>query len=176
MGSSSLPSFIQISTLCEKLTTPQKKVQFGITKRDTKFSCSLSSPPSYNILQKSVPLAASIAILLWSTPAHAGFLSGISGLESVPGPQLPQIDFLKRFNEENQKKYAENDARFKETPLVKKLLEQSKLNKEKNSKEIENKYCLRGAEWGVGDCSAEGMSPDEREKFIAMLKEKVGEK
>ncbi|WJX62707.1 hypothetical protein P8452_47672 [Trifolium repens] len=176
MGSSSLPSFIQISTLSEKLTTPQKKVQFGITKRDTKFSCSLSSPPSYNILQKSVPLAASIAILLWSTPAHAGFLSGISGLESVPGPQLPQIDFLKRFNEENQKKYAENDARFKETPLVKKLLEQSKLNKEKNSKEIENKYCLRGAEWGVGDCSAEGMSPDEREKFIAMLKEKVGEK
>ncbi|PNY03267.1 hypothetical protein L195_g026592 [Trifolium pratense] len=103
-------------------------------------------------------------------------MSGISGLESVPGPQLPQIDFLKRFNEENQKKYAENDARFKETPLVKKLLEQSKLNKEKNSKEIENKYCLRGAEWGVGDCSAEGMSPDEREKFIAMLKERVGEK
>jgi hypothetical protein len=46
----------------------------------------------------------------------------------------------------------------------------------RNSKEIENKYCLRGAEWGVGDCSAEGMSPDEREKFIAMLKEKVGEK
>jgi hypothetical protein len=35
------------------------------------------------------------------------------------------------FTEENQKKYAENDARFKETPLVKKLLEQSKLNKEK---------------------------------------------
>jgi hypothetical protein len=46
----------------------------------------------------------------------------------------------------------------------------------RNSKEIENKYCLRGAEWGVGDCSAEGMSPDEREKFIAMLREKVGEK
>ncbi|CAJ2648080.1 unnamed protein product [Trifolium pratense] len=166
MGSSSLPSSI---------STSQNKFQFGITKRDTKFSCSLSSTPSYNILQKSVPLAASIAILLWSTPAHAGFMSGISGLESVPGPQLPQIDFLKRFNE-NQKKYAENDARFKETPLVKKLLEQSKLNKEKNSKEIENKYCLRGAEWGVGDCSAEGMSPDEREKFIAMLKERVGEK
>jgi len=30
--------------------------------------------------------------------AHAGFMSGISGLESVPGPELPQIDFLKRFN------------------------------------------------------------------------------
>lgn len=46
----------------------------------------------------------------------------------------------------------------------------------RNSKEIENKYCLRGAEWGVGDCSAEGMTPEARDKFIAMLKEKVGEK
>lgn len=45
----------------------------------------------------------------------------------------------------------------------------------RNRKEIENKYCLRGAEWGVGDCSTEGMSPEEREKFIAMLKQKAGE-
>ena len=30
--------------------------------------------------------------------ANAGFLSGFSGIESVPGPQLPQIDFLNRFN------------------------------------------------------------------------------
>lgn len=101
--------------------------------------------------------------------AKAGFLSGFSGLESVPGPELPQIDFLNRLNgmvlisfffppcdddfmicdrkrkcreiyvccywlcfaEENQKKYAENDARFRESPLLKKLLERSKLNKEK---------------------------------------------
>ncbi|TKY69614.1 hypothetical protein E2542_SST05892 [Spatholobus suberectus] len=179
MGSSSLPSFIQMSSthssFSEKLSTPQKKFQIGIPTRDTHFSWSFSSPPSCKALHKSVPLAASIAILLWSTPAHAGLMSGISGIESVPGPQLPQIDFLKRLNEENQKKYAENDARFKSSPLLKKLLEQSKLNKEKNRKEIENKYCIRGAEWGVGDCSAEGMSPAEREKFIAMLKQKAGQ-
>lgn len=30
--------------------------------------------------------------------AKAGFLSGFSGIESVPGPQLPQIDFLNRLN------------------------------------------------------------------------------
>lgn len=29
---------------------------------------------------------------------NAGFLSGFSGLESVPGPQLPEIDFLKKWN------------------------------------------------------------------------------
>ena len=35
------------------------------------------------------------------------------------------------FSEENQKKYAEADAKFKESPLLKKLLEQTRLNKEK---------------------------------------------
>ena len=33
--------------------------------------------------------------------------------------------------EENQKKYAENDERFKSSPIVKELLERSKQNKEK---------------------------------------------
>ncbi|KAI4386400.1 hypothetical protein MLD38_004333 [Melastoma candidum] len=132
------------------------------------------SPPV--ILRATVPLSASLAILLWSTPADAGFLSGLSGIESVPGPQLPQIDFLSRFNEENQKKYAENDARFKESPILKELLEKSKLNKEKNRQETLDKYCVRGAEWGVGDCSTAGMSPEDRDKFIAMLKEKTGTK
>lgn len=126
-------------------------------------------------LQKSVvPFAASIAVLFFSNPAKAGFMSGFPGIESRPGPELPKIEFLSRFNEENQKKYAEDDARIRESPIVKKLLEQSKLNKEKNKQEILDKYCLRGAEWGVGDCSAEGMTPDEKDKFIAMLKQKVG--
>ncbi|XP_015894971.2 uncharacterized protein LOC107428887 [Ziziphus jujuba] len=133
-----------------------------------------STSSSHGVITKSVPLAASIAILLWSNPANAGFLSGFSGIESVPGPQLPQVDFLSRLNEENQKKYAENDARFKSSPIVKELLERSKLNKEKNRQQIEDKYCVRGAEWGVGDCSAEAMSPDDRDKFISMLKKKAG--
>lgn len=30
--------------------------------------------------------------------AGAGILSGSTGLESMPGPQLPQIDFLNRWN------------------------------------------------------------------------------
>ncbi|KAL3501476.1 hypothetical protein ACH5RR_035925 [Cinchona calisaya] len=121
-----------------------------------------------------VSFAASAAFLLCSPPANAGFLSGFSGIESVPGPELPQIDFLSRWNEENQKKYAETDARFKESPLLKKLLEQSKLNKDKNRQSILDKYCVRGAEWGVGDCSADALSPQDREEFISMLKKKAG--
>lgn len=135
-------------------------------------SSSSSPTRKEGFLHKSlVPLAASIAVLLCSTPAaNAGLLSGSTGIESVPGPELPKIDFLNRFNEENQKKYAENDARFKDSPVLKQLLERSKLNKEKNRQAILDKYCLRGAEWGVGDCSTEGMTPAERDTFIAMLK------
>lgn len=121
------------------------------------------------------PLAISL-VLCWSTPAQAGFLSGSTGIESVPGPELPSIEFLNRFNEENQKKYAENDERIKSSPIIKELLERSTKNKEKNKQEILDKYCLRGAEWGVGDCSTEGMTPDERDTFIATLKQKVGDK
>ncbi|OIT31650.1 PREDICTED: uncharacterized protein LOC109208398 [Nicotiana attenuata] len=136
------------------------------------------SPPlhSQNItFQNSfIPLSACLAILLWSSPANAGFLSGSTGIESVPGPELPKIDFLNRWNDDNQKRYAELDSKFKDSPLLKQLLEKSKQNKEKNKKSIEDKYCLRGAEWGIGDCSTAGMTPEERDSFIAMLKQKAG--
>nr|XP_017182636.2 uncharacterized protein LOC103416498 isoform X2 [Malus domestica] len=136
----------------EKPGNLHSRVQVKSCKRPTTVVvCSGSSSPAPTsrrrvLLQSSVSLAASAAILLCSNP------------------------------EENQKKYAENDARFRSTQILKELLEKSKLNKEKNSKEIQDKYCIRGAEWGVGDCSAEGMTPNEKDKFIAMLKEKAGVK
>ncbi|XP_024021515.1 uncharacterized protein LOC21387748 isoform X2 [Morus notabilis] len=184
MGSSSVlavshPSLHLASNnlvLFAKPSIPLKSFQIKSSKIPT-LSFSSSSLPSscLSVLHKSLPLAASALILLSSYPAKAGFLSGFSGIESVPGPELPQIDFLNRLNE-NQKKYAENDARFRESPLLKKLLERSKLNLEKNRQEVQDKYCIRGAEWGVGDCSAEGMSPEEKENFISMLKQKAGVK
>lgn len=36
--------------------------------------------------------------LLLGFAAKAGFLSGFPGIESVPGPKLPEIEFLNRFN------------------------------------------------------------------------------
>ncbi|XP_062162148.1 uncharacterized protein LOC133869202 [Alnus glutinosa] len=162
-----------ILTVSEKPTDRPKKIQIGCGVKSTSSS---SSYPPCRVLRRSLPLAASVIVLLSSNPAKAGFLSGSSGIESVPGPKLPEIDFLNRFNEENQKKYAEADARFKSSPLLKEYLEKSKSNKEKNRRETQDKYCIRGAEWGVGDCSAEGMSPEDREKFILMLKQKAGVK
>ncbi|CAD6202580.1 unnamed protein product [Miscanthus lutarioriparius] len=70
--------------------------------------------------------------------------------------------FLLRSQAENQKKYAEFDNRFKKSKVLQELLEKSKKNKEKNERMIQDKYCLRGAEWGVGDCSTEGMTDQER--------------
>ncbi|XP_057484757.1 uncharacterized protein LOC130771192 [Actinidia eriantha] len=177
---------VTVSHRLTHLLQPQNKFQQNAFIKRPKRVCCSSNNDALHVsaklskpvfLHKSVvPFAASIVILLSSNPAKAGFLSGFPGIESVPGPELPSVEFLNRFNEENQKKYAEADARFKESPLLKKLLEKSKLNKEKNKQETLDKYCIRGAEWGVGDCSAEGMSPDDREKFIAMLKEKAGVK
>ncbi|EAZ26024.1 uncharacterized protein [Oryza sativa Japonica Group] len=119
--------------------------------------------------------AASLSLVLWSSPVHAGIMSGFKGMESVPGPDLPRVEFLEKWNAENQKKYAEFDSRFKSSQVLKDLLEKSKQNKLKNEREIQDKYCLRGAEWGVGDCSTEGMSDQEKEDFIAELKKRTGQ-
>ncbi|KAJ1687021.1 hypothetical protein LUZ63_018411 [Rhynchospora breviuscula] len=140
---------------------------------------SYASSPSSDFLCKSrlvaFPLAASVSVLLWTNPVNAGILSGFSGLESVPGPELPKIDFLNKWNEDNQKKYAELDSQFKSSKVLKELLEKSKQNKERNERLIQDKYCLRGAEWGVGDCSTQGMTQQERDDFVAMLKKRTGE-
>lgn len=56
---------------------------------------------------------------------------------------IEQCETALVFAEENQKKYAELDARFKESPLLKKLLEKSKENKEKY---ILNKLCISSVE------------------------------
>ncbi|XP_009797149.1 uncharacterized protein [Nicotiana sylvestris] len=153
----------------------QTSVAASLKKAPHLFSYSPPLPSQNITFQNSfIPLSACLAILLWSSPANAGFLSGSTGIESVPGPELPKIDFLNRWNDDNQKRYAELDSKFKDSPLLKQLLEKSKQNKEKNKKSIEDKYCLRGAEWGVGDCSTAGMTPEERDSFIAMLKQKAG--
>ncbi|XP_021299794.1 uncharacterized protein LOC110428313 [Herrania umbratica] len=175
LTASSLPS--NLFPICQNPIYLHKRTSTRCSKNLKASSSSSSCLPLNRVLHKSLfPLAASVTIFLSPSPAKAGFLSGFSGIESVPGPQLPQIDFLHRFNEENQKKYAEADERFKSSPLLKQLLERSKQNQERNRQETLDRYCLRGAEWGIGDCSVEAMSPEEKESFIAMLKQKSGVK
>uniref|UniRef100_A0A8R7Q8G3 Uncharacterized protein n=1 Tax=Triticum urartu TaxID=4572 RepID=A0A8R7Q8G3_TRIUA len=45
-----------------------------------------------------VPAAVSLSLALWSTPVSAGILSGSTGLESVPAPPMPRLEFLDKWN------------------------------------------------------------------------------
>lgn len=138
--------------------------------------CSAATAPvKTGRVSLAIPAAVSLSLVLWSSPVNAGILSGSTGLESVPAPKLPRLEFLDKWNAENQKKYAEFDSRFKSSKVLQELLEKSRQNKEKNERQIQDKYCLRGAEWGVGDCSTAGMSDQEREDFISELRKRTGE-
>lgn len=53
----------------------------------------------------------------------------------------------------------EEDIRVKSTDLVKTLLERSELNRDKYRKELQDKYCYRQAEDGVGDCAGLRLIP-----------------
>ncbi|KAG6555516.1 hypothetical protein Mapa_002751 [Marchantia paleacea] len=48
--------------------------------------------------------------------------------------------------ENSRKKYEDFDSRFKASPYLQGLLKKSKENTELHRKEIEDKYCERGAE------------------------------
>ncbi|KAF5827960.1 hypothetical protein DUNSADRAFT_18456 [Dunaliella salina] len=90
------------------------------------------------------------SLLLSATPVSA------TGLESVDIlPKLQQIqtseDFKSNANKESQKLEGVEEG-FQKSDTLKRLLEQSAANKEKNQRAIQNKYCYRQAEIGVGDC------------------------
>ncbi|KAJ7274599.1 hypothetical protein O6H91_Y393300 [Diphasiastrum complanatum] len=113
-----------------------------------------------------IPLAVLAMNLNGPATVEAGILSGATGLESFELPRLPQTDVFKDITEANKKRYKDLDAKFKASPFLQELLKRSKENAVKNKREIEDKYCLRGAEWGVGDCSLAAASKEEKEAFL----------
>ncbi|KAF6171748.1 hypothetical protein GIB67_007269 [Kingdonia uniflora] len=125
----------QNAAVSQKLRNSHKNLSLFFSKRPIT-TCVLTKSTD---IQRVVPLAASIAILLWSNP-------GLSNeLELSISPWELEMCLKTRF-------YAEIF---------------------RNKQEIQDKYCLRGAEWGIGDCSTDGMTETEKEGFIAMLKKKM---
>ncbi|GAQ80061.1 hypothetical protein KFL_000450170 [Klebsormidium nitens] len=102
-------------------------------------------------------LAAAGLSLATVTPAQAGILSGSQGLEQAEAPGLPEIGLFKQIKEGNKKRQDDLDSSFEQSDLLKELRKKSADNKEKNKKEILDKYCVRGSEWGVGDCAVKGL-------------------
>lgn len=90
--------------------------------------------------------ACSLAATVLASPAFA------TGLESVEFPQLQAPDGFSKLSSASQQKLDEAEDSFQNSSTLKELLARSEQNKEKNKKEIQNKYCYRQAELGVGDC------------------------
>ncbi|KAL3681522.1 hypothetical protein R1sor_024478 [Riccia sorocarpa] len=143
----------------------------AIPKPKTAQFCRLENSIPSSFAAFLLPVAAACTVLTaYPVPVEAGILSGSSGLESLELPSLPKPEFLKKIQEENQKKYADFDARLKASPYIQGLLKKSKENAAMHRKEIEDKYCERGAEWGVGDCSLNGIPQADREAFLEALR------
>ncbi len=74
MASSSFSPLSQFSstsfTVCERPTNHKKKIQIGCTLKLTSSTGSSFPLPSCQVLHKSLPLAASVVVLLWSNPGN----------------------------------------------------------------------------------------------------------
>lgn len=79
------------------------------------------------------------------------------GLESVDLPSLP-VPAVDGAAPQRATLAAADDA-FEASPLLKELRERSDANRAKNRKAIENKYCYRQAELGIGDCGGLKLIP-----------------
>lgn len=119
-----------------------------------------------------LPIATCTVLAASPLQAEAGILSGASGMESVELPSIPEPGFLKKIQDDKKKMYEGQDETFRTSSYLQELLKKSKENAAMHKKEIADKYCERGAEWGVGDCSLMGMNQEQKEEFMRVLKGK----
>ncbi|KAG1660037.1 hypothetical protein FOA52_010022 [Chlamydomonas sp. UWO 241] len=88
---------------------------------------------------------------------------GATGLESPDIPSLRAPDALRdayaQMKSGTQTKLDAVDSSFAQSDTLKRLLEQSKANQSKNKREIQDKYCYRQAELGIGDCGGLNLIP-----------------
>lgn len=133
---------------------------------------SLSSAVRESLKMAVIIPVAAFTVLTASPQADAGILSGASGMESVQLPPIPEPGFLKQLQDDKRKMYEGQDETFKNSSYLQELLKKSKDNAALHKKEIADKYCERGAEWGVGDCSLMGMTQEQKENFMKVLKQK----
>ncbi|PRW45085.1 hypothetical protein C2E21_6404 [Chlorella sorokiniana] len=88
------------------------------------------------------------ALALRARPAAAAF----PGIESV---ELPTVDVPAAIAEKQARNQAVLDAAeksFQESDLLRTLKERSEANRDSRKRALEDKYCMRQAELGVGDC------------------------
>lgn len=93
-----------------------------------------------------------VAMLSAAVMASAAFLGSPVG-PVVAAEEVAVVEGLfKGYNEPQKKKLEAAEQSFEQSGTLKALLEKSEANKAKNKREIQNKYCYRQAELGIGDC------------------------
>jgi hypothetical protein len=122
--------------------------------RSTRSSSQTRSIPSAGMGRVELCTAASVALLLSSSPALA---TGLESMDIIGAPPVPES--WKQAVAAQKQVQREDDERFKQSDTLKQLLEKSKANKEKNKREVANKYCFRQAELGIGDCGGLNLIP-----------------
>lgn len=124
-------------------------------------SHSTNSPPAIvsTRRQAALSLAAGIFFTAASRPAVA------SGLESIPLPDMSSPisdsvnDMALQWKQRNQATLDAAESQFQEGDLLKQLKERSDAKREQRRRELTDKYCMRQAEMGVGDCAGLQLIP-----------------
>ncbi len=114
-------------------------------------------PVNLNTRRHALSLAAGFFFTASSAKA--------TGLESIPLPDMSSPvsdsvnDMAVQWKERNQATINAAESKFQESDLLKQLKERSDAKREQRDKELRDKYCMRQAEMGVGDCAGLQLIP-----------------
>lgn len=101
--------------------------------------------------------------LCFTTPASRPAIA--SGLESIPLPDMSSPvsdsvnDLANQWKERNQATLDAAESKFQQSDLLRQLKEKSEANRKQRDKDLKDKYCIRQAEMGVGDCAGLQLIP-----------------
>lgn len=109
-------------------------------------------PHSFDALPQRAAAALAAALLTCSTAAPA-LATGLEAIDLLPS-SIETPAMLAAMAEGRREKLAEADSAFQNSDTLKKLLEKSRENADKNKKEVQNKYCYRCVSMGTLMCLA----------------------
>ncbi|KAK9830416.1 hypothetical protein WJX72_011646 [[Myrmecia] bisecta] len=100
------------------------------------------------------------------------------GLESVEFPDVRPPQAVAEALAKNKAKFQEAEETFNNSDFVKNLRDKSDANRASNRKALQDKYCYRQAEMGVGDCAGlqliPGMTKNGKQKTPGWLAKVLG--
>lgn len=129
-------------------------------------------------LSRRAALACLSAVCVLQT-ADATHAFGIDTLQSIFPDRDPKAA-AGAVGSVSRKKLQDAEDAFQSSDLLKKLKEQTSTNSKRNKIDLQNKYCYRQAEMGIGDCGGlqliPGMTKSGKQKTPNWLNKVLGVK